>query len=158
MKKTEEIKMITMNSLHDFTLQLNRTYPVKRERVFSAWVKPEELEKWWGPQGYQTTIEEMDVQVHGKYKYNMQNLDGQKLVLTGHYLEIIPNEKLVFTWKWENGKAEFPTTKVTIDFLEKGDSTEVNVTHTDLPSEEEAKNHNHGWASSLEFGLKKYIV
>ncbi|SFB19653.1 MULTISPECIES: SRPBCC domain-containing protein [unclassified Bacillus (in: firmicutes)] len=150
--------MITMNEVHDFTLQLNHTYPVKRERVFGAWVKPEELKKWWGPKGYHTTIEEMDVKVHGKYKFIMQNPNGQNLVLTGHYLEITPNEKLVFTWKWENGKAEFPTTKVTIDFRENGDSTEVIVTHTDLPSEEEAKNHNHGWTSSLEGSFKEYLV
>lgn len=56
------------------------------------------------------------------------------------------------------GKAEFPTTKVTIDFHENGDSTEVIVTHTDLPSEEEAKNHNHGWTSSLEGSFKEYLV
>ena len=150
--------MITMNSMQNFTLQLNKTYPVNRERVFSAWTKPEALKQWWGPEGFTTTIDEMDVQVNGNYKFNMHAPNGETHVLTGQYLEIVANEKLVFTWKWENGNGDFPSTKVTIDFLEKGNSTEVVVTHTDLPSEEEAKNHNNGWTSSLEGSLKAYLV
>ncbi|WP_163103438.1 SRPBCC family protein [Peribacillus alkalitolerans] len=150
--------MITMNSAKDFTLQVNHTFPVKRERVFSAWTNPKELEKWWGPAGFSTTIEEMDVVVNGNYKYLMHSPEGETHVLAGKYLEIVPNEKLVFTWKWENGEADFPVTTVTIDFHDKQDSTEVIVTHTDLPSEEAAKNHNHGWTSSLEGSLKPYLV
>jgi uncharacterized protein YndB with AHSA1/START domain len=150
--------MITMNNTQDFTLQLSNTYPVPKERVFSAWTKPEELEKWWGPEGFKTTIEEMNVEVNGKYKYNMHSPDGQIHVLTGQYLEIVKNEKLVFTWKWENGNDEFPATTVTIEFIEQGESTELIVTHTDLPSEEAAKNHNHGWTSSLNESLKSYLV
>ncbi|WP_144549584.1 SRPBCC domain-containing protein [Bacillus sp. X1(2014)] len=150
--------MITMNNAHNFTLQLNKTYPVKKERVFNAWTKPEELEKWWGPEGMTTTIDEMNVEVNGKYKFNMHAPNGATHVLTGEYLEIVSNEKLVYTWKWENGNDDFPATKVTIEFLEKGNSTAVVVTHTELPSEEEAKNHNHGWTSSLESSLKAYLV
>jgi uncharacterized protein YndB with AHSA1/START domain len=150
--------MITMNSTHEFTLQLNKTYPVKQERVFKAWTKPEELQKWWGPEGFTTTIDAMNVEVNGNYKYNMHSPDGQIHVLSGQYKEIVPNEKLVFTWKWENDEVEFPATTVTIDFIDNGDSTEVVVTHTELPSEEAAKNHNHGWTSSLEGSLKTYLV
>lgn len=69
--------MITMNDTQHFTLELNHTYPVKRERVFNAWTKSEELEKWWGPEGFKTTIEEMNVEVNGKYKFNMHSPDGQ---------------------------------------------------------------------------------
>jgi hypothetical protein len=43
-----------------------------------------------------------------------------------------------------------------LNFVEKDHSTEVNVTHTNLPSDEEAKNHNNGWTSSLE-SFKNYI-
>ncbi|MBY6036615.1 SRPBCC domain-containing protein [Fictibacillus nanhaiensis] len=150
--------MITMNNTQDFTLQVNHSYPVSRERVFNAWTNSEELAKWWGPEGYTTTIEEMNVEVDGKYKFSMHSPDGHTHVLTGQYVEIVPNEKLVFTWKWENGEIEFPTTKVTIDFVKQGDATEVVVTHSDLPSEEAAKNHNFGWTSSLEVNLKQFFV
>jgi uncharacterized protein YndB with AHSA1/START domain len=147
-----------MNSTSQFTLEVNQTYPVKRERVYHAWTKHEQLEKWWGPEGFTTTIEEMDVEVNGAYKFKMHAPDGTTHILAGQYLEIVPHEKLVFTWRWEDGFGEFPTTKVTIDFLENGDSTEVKVTHTDLPSEDAAKNHNNGWSSSLAGSLQTYLV
>jgi uncharacterized protein YndB with AHSA1/START domain len=147
--------MITTNSPHNFTLTVNHTYPAAREKVFNAWVNPEELKKWWGPEGYHTTIEEMEVEVNGKYKYLMHPPNGEARILTGTYLEIIPFEKLVFTWKWDND--DFPTTKVTIDFLEKDQLTEVNVTHSNLPSEEAAKGHNDGWTSSLQGSLQKLL-
>lgn len=149
--------MIAMNSVQDFTLQLNHTFPVKKERVFHAWTKPEELKNWWGPDGFTTTIDEMNVEVNGAYRLNMHSPDGQTHVLTGQYLEVVPHDKLVFTWKWENGEQEFPATKVTIDFLEKDDATEIVVTHANLPSEEAAQQHNFGWTSSLEESLKKYL-
>jgi uncharacterized protein YndB with AHSA1/START domain len=147
--------MITMNKANAFTLQLNKTYPVKQERVFHAWTKPEQLEKWWGPQGFKTTIDEMKVEVNGKYKFNMHAPNGEVHVLAGQYIEIVPNEKLVFTWKWADG--DFPATIVKIDFIDKGDSTEVVVTHTELPSEDAAKNHNQGWTSTLEGSLNTYL-
>lgn len=149
--------MITMNKANDFTLKLNHTYPIKREKVFAAWTKPEQLTKWWGPSGFTTIIDEMNVEVNGKYRFNMHAPNGEVHVLVGQYLEIVPNEKLVFTWKWENEEG-FPFTKVTIDFLEQNEKTEVVVTHTDLPSEEAAQNHNHGWTSSLEGSFKSYLA
>jgi uncharacterized protein YndB with AHSA1/START domain len=144
-----------MNNAQNFTLQLSNTYPVPTERVFSAWTKPEELEKWWGPAGFKTTVVEMNVEVNGKYKYNMQSPDGQVHVITGQYEEIIKNEKLVFTWKWEHGDDE---TIVTVDFINKDDYTELVITHKDLPSEVEANSHSHGWTSFLHEGLKTYLA
>lgn len=150
--------MITMNNAQNFTLQLSNTYPVPTERVFNAWTKPEELEKWWGPAGFKTKIIEMNVEVNGIYKFNMYSPDGQVHVITGQYLEIVKNEKLVFTWKWENGTDEFPTTVVTVNFINKNQSTELVITHTDLPSEVEANNHSLGWTSFLHEGLKSYLA
>ena len=150
--------MITMNNAQNFTLQLSNTYPVPTERVFSAWTKPEELEKWWGPAGFKTKIVEMNVEIGGKYKYNMHSPSGQVHVITGQYLEIVKNEKLVFTWKWENGDDEFPTTVVTVDFINKNEFTEIVITHKDLPTEDEANNHSHGWTSFLHEGLKSYLA
>ncbi len=147
-----------MNNPTEFTLQLNKIYPVKQERVFQAWTMPEELSKWWGPEGFTTTIDEMNVVVGGSYKYKMHSPDGETHILTGEYKEIVPNQKLVFTWKWENDGQEFPTTLVTIDFLEQGQSTELLLAHTKLPSEEAANNHNFGWTSSLEGDLNSYFT
>jgi uncharacterized protein YndB with AHSA1/START domain len=144
-----------MNNSHNFTLKLNHVYPVKCEKVYEAWTKPELLEKWWGPQGFTTKIVEMNVEVNGRYKFKMRAPSGIEHIVYGHYVEILPNEKLVFTWQWEQ-QTEFPLTNVTVDFVEHDGNTEVVVTHTDLPNEEEAKNHTNGWTSFLEEKLTAY--
>ncbi|ART74904.1 SRPBCC family protein [Sutcliffiella horikoshii] len=149
--------MITKNSAQEFTLQLSNTYPVKKEKVFHAWTKPEQLEQWWGPEGFKTTIDEMNVEVNGSYKFNMHAPDGSVHVVGGQYLEITPNDQLVFTWKWDNHEADFPITKVTVDFLETEEGTKVTIHHTGLPSEESAQHHTHGWTSFLEVTLETYL-
>ncbi|WP_335872563.1 SRPBCC family protein [Bacillus sp. 2205SS5-2] len=149
--------MITKNNPHDFTLQLSKTFLVNIERVYRAWTRPEELEKWWGPAGFKTTIVEMNLEVNGRYKFNMLAPNGELHVVAGQYQEIIPYEKLVFTWKWIDQDNEFPLTKVTVEFLEQGENTDVIISHSDLPSQEAAENHNHGWTSFLEDTLNAYL-
>ena len=64
---------------------------------------------------------------------------------TGKYLEIIPPEKLVFTWS-----SPFVTnSRVTVELKAQGDSTEVWITHDLLETEELRQSHNKGWGSCL---------
>jgi uncharacterized protein YndB with AHSA1/START domain len=142
-----------------FTLGLNHTYKASKDRVFQAWTKQELLKQWWGPEGFTTTIDRMDVVEGGAYRFIMQAPNGANHIIGGKYMAIIPNEKLVFTWKWEHegtGK-EQEDTVVTIEFVQQGTGTELVVTHENFSTKEEAENHTNGWSSSLEGSLKKYL-
>ncbi len=150
--------MITMQTEQNYVLELSKTYSVKTDRMYQAWTSAEELAKWWGPEGYTTTIEKMEVEVGGEYKFAMNPPEGEAKVLVGRYEEVLQNEKLVFTWKWEDADNAFPETKVTVQFVDQDGSTEVKVTHEQLPSEEAAEGHNQGWSSSLEGSLKNYFA
>ncbi|MCF6139050.1 SRPBCC family protein [Pseudalkalibacillus berkeleyi] len=149
--------MITMQTEQNYKLELNKVFPVKVDKVFKAWTDSTELAKWWGPEGYTTNIEKMDVEVDGEYKFIMNPPEGDSHVLVGRYVEIVPNEKLVFTWKWDNNENEFPETLVTVGFIDQDGSTELTIKHEQLPSEEAAEGHNKGWSSSLEGSLKTYL-
>ncbi|WP_349408953.1 SRPBCC domain-containing protein [Pseudalkalibacillus sp. SCS-8] len=150
--------MITMQTEQNYKLEVSKVYPVKVDRMYKAWTNSEELAKWWGPEGYTTTVEKMNVKVDGEYKFIMTPPEGESKVLVGRYVEIVPNEKLVFTWKWDDPESQFPETKVTIQYVDQDGSTEVKVTHEQLPSEEAAEGHNQGWSSSLEGSLKAYLA
>lgn len=54
--------------------------------VFNAWIEPKQLERWWGPNGFTTTVHEMDVVPEGTTRLVMHGLDGvdypNKLVYT----------------------------------------------------------------------------
>src|SRR3569833_2180517 len=86
----------------NMSMQLTRLFEGTRERVYQAWSNKEQLEKWFGPGEIHTTVPEYDFQVGGTYEFVMRNEEGYKGGLTGKFVEIVPNEKLVFTWRWTN--------------------------------------------------------
>lgn len=149
--------MITMQE-GKFTLQLNHTYKASKERVFQAWTQQERLSQWWGPEGFTTTIDRMDVVEGGDYRFIMHAPNGANHAMGGSYVEITPYDKLVFTWKWEHEDDGKKDTLVTIEFHEQEDKgTKLVVTHENFYTMEEAENHNNGWSSTLESNLKKYL-
>lgn len=83
----------------------------------------------------------------------MRTEEGEIHTVGGQYKEISPRERLVYTWRWEEGPesvmAGSEDTVVAIDFLEDGDGTLVKQTHTGLASDEIKGMHAHGWESVL---------
>lgn len=132
------------------TLHLRRTFAAPREKVFRAWTDPEELKKWWGPPGHSTPTAEVDLRVGGKYRLGMRKLPaGDLFYLVGTYREVRPPAKLVYTWAWE-AEPELGETLVTVEFLDRGDSTEVVLTHELFPNEKVRGDHHQGWTGCLD--------
>ncbi|WP_240415686.1 SRPBCC family protein [Paenibacillus periandrae] len=148
--------MITMLN-GKYSLALHHVYNASKERVFLAWTKKEQLQQWWGLAGFTTTVEQMDVTIGGKYLFHMQAPNGKVYTLEGSYVDIVPNEKLSFTWKWLNDGVDSEETLVTIDFVEKDNKTELVITHSDFSTMQIAKKHNNNWTHSLEGGLSNYF-
>jgi len=69
----------------------------------------------------------------------------QRCVPTGEYLEIVPPEKIVFTWSVDGMVSN---SKVTIELFAKGDQTELVLTHV-LP-QDVSERHQHGWINCLD--------
>jgi uncharacterized protein YndB with AHSA1/START domain len=131
------------------TLHLRRTFAAPREKVFRAWTDPEELKKWWGPDGFSTPGAEIDLRVGGTYRIAMKSSHGNTYYLSGKYRAVQPPEKLVFTWRWE-AEPELGETLVTVEFLDRGGSTEVVLTHELFPTQKSRDEHEKGWSGSLE--------
>lgn len=134
----------------EITLNLRRIFKAPREKVFRAWTDPEELKKWWGPEGYATASAEVDLRVGGKYRLGMRKLpDGEIFYLSGIYREVRPPERLVYTWRWE-AEPDYGETLVTVEFREVKGSTEVVLTHERFPTEKARDDHNRGWSGCLD--------
>jgi len=117
-------------------------------RVFDAWTQPELMQRWFTPKGW-TAKTTADLRVGGEYRHDMiPGGDANSHLHSGHYLEVRRPDKLVFTWNAVS-HAE-PDTKVTVEFLEEGDSTEVVITHEELPTEELRRGHAEGWTELLD--------
>jgi uncharacterized protein YndB with AHSA1/START domain len=126
------------------TLVLRRTFPASRQRVFRAWIKPEALEYWLRPRGMGMVVSTLDARVGGSFRFDLEN--GSSIV--GTYLQIVPPEKLVFTWAGEAIQGR--ETLVTLDFLDRGSITEVVLTHERLNTPEMHVLFGSGWQSLLD--------
>src|SRR5512136_1803719 len=87
-------------------LVVEHTFPSPRPRVYQAWTDPVLMEKWFAPAGRQAVGVEAEMVVGGSYRIGMRGPDGKVDVVAGKYVEILPPERLVFTWAWQTDPPE----------------------------------------------------
>ncbi|MDZ4140627.1 MAG: SRPBCC family protein [Methylotenera sp.] len=87
----------------ELDLHLERIIDVPRELVWQAWTTPELLMPWFCPLPWKTVACEIDLRAGGRFYTVMQSPDGNTFPNNGCYLEVIPNEKLVWTNALEPG-------------------------------------------------------
>lgn len=136
-------------------LSLTRVFSASIERVFAAWTQPAVLAKWFGPQGYAVIYTTVDLSVDGAYEIVIESPEGQSVRHFGQYLQIIKPTKLVFTWMLDGqpcqGSAnQCAETLVTIDFKALGQSTEITLTHEQLPGQQALDGHSFGWNACFD--------
>lgn len=78
-------------------LAFERIVDVSRELVWKAWTMPELLKQWFTPAPWKTIECEIDLRPGGVFRTVMRSPEGQELLNVGCYLEIVENEKLVWT-------------------------------------------------------------
>ena len=80
-----------------FELSLTRLIDAPRDKLFRCWTEPALLVQWFTPPPWKTTHADTDVRVGGSSNIVMQGPDGTEMPSRGVYLEVVNNEKLVFT-------------------------------------------------------------
>jgi uncharacterized protein YndB with AHSA1/START domain len=139
-------------------LYMNRLMAASRERVFQAWTTPEEIKVWFGPETCTVLAAQIDLRVNGEFCFDISSRERGNLRLRGTYREITPPSKLVYTWRWEgNPELALENSLVTVEFVELGGSTEIRLTHENLPSDEARESHRHGWSGSFD-KLTKHLA
>ncbi len=125
-------------------LVIKRLLKCDRREVFSALTDPVKMSQWfYGMETGQAKVT-LDLRPGGEYLIAMFNEEGQNHKAHGTYLEIVPPERLVFTWVSEGFVAD---SKVTIELFERGEWTELVLTH-ELP-EDMIEPHRQGWTNCL---------
>jgi uncharacterized protein YndB with AHSA1/START domain len=106
-------------TLSDRELVLTRVLNAPRASVYRAWTEPELLQQWFAPLPYTTPHVELDVRAGGSSSITMRGPDGSEFPNHGVYLEVIPNERLVFTdayvKAWEPSAKPFMTVTITLE-------------------------------------------
>jgi uncharacterized protein YndB with AHSA1/START domain len=106
-------------STSDRELVLTRIIDAPRTKVFKAWTDPELLKQWFAPLPYTTPVAELDVRPGGANLIVMRDPQGNDLPNRGVYLEVVPNERLVFTdaytEAWQPSPKPFMTVILTFE-------------------------------------------
>jgi len=149
--------MATPQSQPENSIQLTRTFAAPRDRVFRAWTDAREFAQWFHPTAdYKTVITRLDLRVGGKYSVEMYQKEGNIHRISGTYEEILPPEKLSFTWRLLHDETATESL-VTVVFKDLGNSTEVSLTHKNLLTAESREKHNQGWVGCLG-QLENYLA
>jgi len=103
----------------DRELVLSRIIHAPRASVYKAWTTPDVLKQWFAPRPWTTSHVELDLRAGGSNAFTMKNPEGQEFPNRGIYLEVVPNEKLVFTdaytKAWEPSAKPFMTVVLTFE-------------------------------------------
>jgi uncharacterized protein YndB with AHSA1/START domain len=143
-------------TLHD--LKITRIFDAPRELVFEAFSNPEHTKQWMGPRGFTATHFEQDVRPGGKWRaclHQTGEWQGQTypdLWQGGVFKEIVPPERIVYTFAWE-GQGGQPTreTLITITFTELEDQkTHMDFHQAFFDSITQRDGHNQGWNSTFD--------
>lgn len=82
-------------------LVYERTFDAPRELVWRAHTEAALLEQWFGPRRYSTRVEEMDVRPGGKWRFVQLGEDGSEFTFYGEYLEVVPPERMRWTFMFD---------------------------------------------------------
>jgi uncharacterized protein YndB with AHSA1/START domain len=120
-------------------LVVERRVSVPPEKVFTYFT---DARKWTAWQG---TEAELDLRPGGIWRVNVTG-DG---FASGRIVEVVPNERIVFTWGWEKGPSIEPgSTTVTIELVPEEGGTLIRLTHRGLPPDQ-IDIHRYGWEHFL---------
>lgn len=128
-------------------LVIRRRMPVPREAVYAAWTDPDNMREWMCPGEVQSAEAKLDVRVGGSYRILMKG-GQQEYDHTGTYQVVDPPSKLAFTWI-SKGTDNQPTL-VTLEFLDRGEESELVLTHERFTTEDMMKRHKGGWTQIVE--------
>jgi uncharacterized protein YndB with AHSA1/START domain len=140
----------------DRDLVLTRLIDAPREKVYRAWTDPSLLRQWFAPLPYTTPVAELDVRPGGANVIVMRSPEGQDLPNRGVYLEVVPNERLVFTDAYSAAwvPSEKPFMTVILTFEDEGGRTRYTArvrhwTEADRAAHEQMGFHE-GWGQCAD--------
>lgn len=94
-------RSLTVTTPSDTEIVMTREFDAPRELLFEAHSSCEHMRNWWGPRRYEVSECDMDFTVGGKWRIVHRGEDGQEFVFFGEFREIVPPERITWTFGWE---------------------------------------------------------
>jgi uncharacterized protein YndB with AHSA1/START domain len=135
-------------------LRMTRVFDAPRRLVFAAWIKSEHVAQWFAPRPLTVPQCEIDCRAGGVFRVVMRMPNGTDHGFEGKFVEVVPNERLVFSGKIQDG----PDTMTTVTFAESEGRTTLSVHQTYSFASDHTRGATQGWTATLaqlgEFAAK----
>jgi uncharacterized protein YndB with AHSA1/START domain len=135
------------------SLTIKRRLNAPPAKVYAAWTDPAQLVRWFGPTDtIQGSVKaELEVRVGGRFRASFMGCMGPNTEyheVSGVYREVVPNQKLVFTWAWHSTPER--ESLVTITIKPDGGGSLLTLHHEQFFDEPARDGHERGWSGSLD--------
>jgi uncharacterized protein YndB with AHSA1/START domain len=139
------------------SLTLKRRLNAPPAKVYAAWTDPEKIARWFGPaQVVAGSVRaDIDARIGGRYRVSFKMQDGEHHEVAGVYREMVPNQRLTFSWAWHSTPER--ESQVTVSLKPDGDGTLLTLHHEQLFDQAARDGHESGWVGTLD-KLEKYIA
>lgn len=137
---------------------IKRTFDAPVEKVYRAWTDPAQMARWLSPNiRWNAPLVDIDSVSGGRHNITMRHSDGEEMHIVGRYTELVPDERVAFTWIWLEGPMSGQETLVTIELRGLPDGTELTLTHDRQPNATALEGASEGWTGCLDM-LESYLA
>ena len=131
------------------TVRLHRVLRAPSERVYRAFLSAEAMAKWLPPNGFTGSVHHMDARVGGTFRMSFTNFStGQNHAFGGEYLELVPNERVCYTDKFDDPNLH-GIMKTTVSLKALSCGTELSIVQEGIPEAIPVEACYLGWQESL---------
>lgn len=112
---TSSKNTLTVTLPSDLEIEMMRFFDAPRDLVFRAMTSPAMIPRWWGPRSLVTSVDKMDVRPGGAWRFLHDGGTTAENCFHGEYLEVVPPERLVYTFEWEGLPGHGLTETITLE-------------------------------------------
>ena len=95
-------------------LTMSRVFDAPRQKVWEAFTDPGLIVQWWGPSYLTTTVDKMELKPGGAWRFVQRDEEGNEYGFRGEYIEVVPPEKLTYTFEFEPMAGHVSTDTITL--------------------------------------------
>jgi uncharacterized protein YndB with AHSA1/START domain len=131
------------------TVRLHRVLATTPEKVYRAFIEADALAKWLPPNGFTCTVQHLDPKAGGTFRMSFRNFTtGQSHAFGGEYVELVPNERLRYTDKFDDPNLAGDI-QVTVTLKKVSVGSEVDIVQEGVPDVIPPEACYLGWQESL---------
>jgi uncharacterized protein YndB with AHSA1/START domain len=130
-------------------LSIEREFNIPADRLFDWISSKSKVLQWFGPEGMNVPVSELDFSKTGPWHAVMAN-DSMRIKVSGHVTHVDPPRSVGFTWGWhDDDGTRGAESHVTMTVVPTQAGARLQLDHRDLDNSEQSARHEQGWISTF---------